>query len=118
MSKKCKNCWKLNPNILNKYCSYSCDNRPKKIYSVPKKIWRKKIERLKNWWSEAKVFEKVNEENKLCRITGKYITEPASFTFPHILAKSKYLANVRLSIWPPQLNDKNNPTHYHTKQRL
>ena len=95
-NKICIVCWKFNPRSLHKTCSLQCDLERKKNshkqYKAPKQISDKKRIRLKKTGWEKKTFEEVNKVDKTCWITWKYISEPASYTFPHILAKSKYPA--------------------------
>ena len=96
MSKLCNQCWNTNENALLKLCKqcYYEDKikNPTKWYKAIKKISNKKIQRLKEWWSETSVFEKVNEIDVNCWICNKHITEASSYTFPHLLAKSKFPA--------------------------
>ena len=104
MWNKCKTCKWINPYPMQKYCKPECTpdtHFSKRIYNTPNKISKKKIIRLKETWWEKAIFEKVNEIDKFCWVTRKYILEPASFTFPHILAKSKYpaLRNFPNNIW-------------------
>jgi len=58
----------------------------------PKKIWKKRIQRIKDGGSEVKVFEKINKYDHKCWICNKQIKEPLSWTFPHILNKKDYPA--------------------------
>jgi len=103
MSKYCKNtnCGKLNPNPLNKYCSFACDTRPKKIYSAPKQIGRKRAARFAAWDSEVLAFKKVYEREQNCWICWKFVHEPAAWCFPHLLAKSSHpaLRTLESNIW-------------------
>ena len=73
-----------------------CNNSNKKVYELkktePKKIWKKRIQRIKDGGSEVKVFEKINKYDQKCWICDNPIKEPLSWTFPHILNKKDYPA--------------------------
>ena len=108
--KKCRKCKQelelenFNPDRLWKFGVWStcktcndtlCQNKVKTslIAKKPiKKIGFKKLKRLRNEWSEVKVFEEVNLLDKNCWSCWKYIQEPSSITFPHLLEKSKFPA--------------------------
>jgi len=111
MGKLCKTCGKPNKYPQNKYHFWECtpdDHFSKRVYSWPKKIGKKKIERLKTWWSEKLTFEKVWEREKICWISGVEINEPKTYSFAHILSKGQFPAlrlfssNIALVAWIDQ----------------
>ncbi len=57
--------------------------------SKPKAIWRKRRERIDNWWSEVDVFRNVCTRG-YCDLTRVWIHEPKSYCFAHILPKGMY----------------------------
>ena len=64
--KYCKECWVLNQNVMLKYCMDHADmNKGLKTYKPlqpwppPKKFWKKRTERVKEKWSEWKVFVEI-----------------------------------------------------------
>ena len=64
------------------------------------KIWKKRSERLKNWLSEVQTFRIVLERAKnKSELSWKYVYEPRTWCFAHILAKGMY---------PSLRNDPNN----------
>ena len=100
MSKICKICWLLNENILLKYCK-DCfynevlpnekRNTPKPIKRTPlKRVWEKRKKRIKEFWTETVVFEKVYKETKYCQMCWVYVMYPAPWCFAHILSKKMY----------------------------
>jgi len=101
MSKYCRKCWNLNENPLLKYCMRHIELNYKLKRTPVKQISKKKTQRLKETWWEKATFKKVDEVDKICWITWKYINEPASFTFPHLLEKSKFPAFrlIQNNIW-------------------
>ena len=54
---------------------------------IIKKISDKKKERLRTTWWEKLTFEKVYKERKNCIICNKYVSDPQSWCFAHILSK-------------------------------
>jgi len=104
MSKFCKNCKKLNPYPLNKFCSPECKKelgieyftKPRKVLKRTelkrstkpvKAISEKRKTRLASWDREDLLFDKVREYKKNCWICDQDELWDESFTFPHILAK-------------------------------
>jgi len=94
--KKCKNCkneFKAFDTIRNlcEVCLVQKTNQqPLKVQKSIKKVSSKKIERLKNTWGEMKAFEQVYKERKNCIICNKYVNEPKTWCFAHILNKKDY----------------------------
>ena len=85
---------------------------------ILRKIWIRKIKRIKEHWTETELFMKrfyqLKEQNlNYCMITWKLITEdmltPASF--PHLLSKKMYsefrysLNNIWLVLWIKEHNE-------------
>lgn len=81
-----------------KECQYAFVNsKPKKIYTLkktkPKLVWEKRAERIKQYWSEWKVFveiwiERVNEDwKRICDNCWKHIKFFHSSCFAHKLNK-------------------------------
>ena len=54
-----------------------------------RRISKQKQEKIKNWEWERDFFIKVwNEREHICWICGKYILEPMTYCFAHIVPKS------------------------------
>lgn len=108
--KRCKECWCINENPLLKYCMKHADmnkklqtykplvqKTPLKAWPPPKKISKKRIDRIKDNW-EAKMFQEIwNEREHICYICKKNIPEPLTFVFAHICPKWTYpeLRNIK-----------------------
>ena len=99
MSKICKNCWNKTENPLLKYCK-KCTYE-NSFYNLKQTriniISNKKKERIKNWWSEALLFETIKNKSienwtNRCWICDKEIKEFWASSFPHILSKGMYKA--------------------------
>lgn len=112
--KRCKRC-KENKKLIDfPYCSlrkdnrwnicFNCINKKKSTYKLPqskappKKIWKKTVKRIKENWSESKMFEEIKEERfwfiwyGVSDLSWKTILfdDIWNFCFAHILAKWKY----------------------------
>lgn len=89
MTKYCKNCNKLNENILVKYCRTCYPTYWKKLVKTQiNPISDKKKERLKNWWSEKDLFKEIWEEREhKCNECWKYLQEAKAHNFSHIKSK-------------------------------
>lgn len=78
--------------------------KEKKTYRIPQ-ISKKKAKRIKEEWTETKIFQEVFEQDKTCIVTGKRILEPVPWNFAHIFAKSSkpqlrlYPNNIALVYW-------------------
>lgn len=100
MTKYCKNCNKLNENILLKYCRSCYPTYWKKLVKTQiNPISDKKKERLKETWWEKEKFRKILIDRQknwylTCSICWKsFLIENAWPTsFAHILAKWQYKA--------------------------
>lgn len=90
MSKYCKICKWLNENPFLQYCR-NCfyDVNPYYKKKTPLKlIWKKRKERIKESWSEYKVFIEIWKERKhICYNCWKYIKLFHSSCFAHWLNK-------------------------------
>lgn len=101
--KKCKDCWKdrghNNPLISRcKECTYKASTKnknQKSIYTLKrtpiKRVWKKKLERLKNNGSEVLTYEKkFNNCDKrcvICKKEFKTFEETKTWCYAHILNK-------------------------------
>lgn len=94
MAKRCRECRVVNQNPLLKYCmehasmNKSLKKTELKLWPPPKKIWKKRIERVKKNWSELKVFIEIwKEREHICENCWKYIKFFHSSCFAHKLNK-------------------------------
>lgn len=98
MTKHCKNCNKLNENILLKYCRTCYPTYWKKLVKTQiNPISDKKKERLKETWWEKEVFRHKLITNQInwklkCNVCQKYfaIEDAWPWCLPHILNKKDY----------------------------
>jgi len=92
--KKCKICWwpRNHNNSLNamcKECTYKKSASNSKQTRIRQVSDKKKV-RLKETWWEVKTFEQVYKERKNCIICNKFVSEPKTWCFAHILNKKDY----------------------------
>jgi len=105
----CKQCWEIkdhdNPLIARckkcTYLNYENNKSQTKIYDIKKtpikKVWRKRIERIKNWWSEADMYRKILIDRQInwclkCEYCWKEfkIEDAWPTSFAHVLSKWMY----------------------------
>lgn len=107
MTRYCKNCKKLNPYPLNKFCSLECKKdlwieyftkvqKPlkrtelKRSEKPVKAISEKRKTRLSSYSEKDMFLEIWNERENVCEICNKKILEPSTYCFAHRCPKWTY----------------------------